>query len=97
MLAQCFIALGRPQISFGAIVVRFVALFTALPLAFYGFGFVGALLGVVLSRFLCVPYLFYHASKENLVDLRKELVLTPLIAVGMGVGYLANTTLRWVL
>jgi O-antigen/teichoic acid export membrane protein len=96
MLAQCFIALGRPQIAFGAIMVRFVALFTVLPLAFYGYGFVGALLGVVLSRFLCVPYLFYHASEKNLFDLRKELALTPLIAVGMGVGYLATTVLRYV-
>ena len=59
VLAQCFIALGKPQISFWIMVVRCVTLFVAVPIGFYWQGLEGALIGIVISRFMCVPFLFF--------------------------------------
>jgi O-antigen/teichoic acid export membrane protein len=83
---QCFMALGMPQLHSNILVIRLVMLFAAMPVGFHFFGLPGALWGLVLSQFLCLPMIILYSARHGLFDLRKELLLLPMVFVGMGVG-----------
>jgi O-antigen/teichoic acid export membrane protein len=84
--AQYFLAIGRPDISFRVISARLLTLAALVPLGFLSFGVVGALWGVVASRFICVPVLMFYSVKAGLIDARKEFALLPLVVLGMCLG-----------
>jgi len=83
---QCFMALGNPRLNSEILAARLVALFVALPLGFNFHGLSGALWGLVCSQFLSVPMTIWYSVRYGLFDLRRELLLLPIAAVGAGVG-----------
>ena len=95
MAIQCFLALGRPQLNSHIQAVRLVALFTAMPLGFHFFGLPGALWGSVFSQFLTVPIIVIYSVQHGILDLRKELLLLPTIAVGAGIGEIFSTAVGY--
>jgi len=40
----------------------------------------------VSSQYLCVPVIILYSRRYGLFDLRKELLVLPMVIVGMGVG-----------
>lgn len=87
---QCFLALGKPRLLSNIIAVRLVTLFLMIPAGFHAFGLVGAVWGVVLSHLTSVGMIVRYTVANRLFDLRKELSLLPLIAVGMAAGAALN-------
>ena len=90
LATQCFMALGMPRLLSNIIAIRLVALFVLTPIAFHFFGLQGALWGIVLSSFSMLPPTIFYAVKYGLFDMRKELLLLPVVLVGMIVGKVFN-------
>jgi hypothetical protein len=70
--------------------VRLASSLVALPLGFYLFGLPGALGGLVLSQFAPIPVIFFFSARAGLLDVRRELVVLPMIGLGMAAGMLVN-------
>ena len=95
--AQCFMALGLPKLLSNIIAVRLLALIVLTPLGFHLYGVQGALWGIVLSYFACLPPTVYYSVKlYGLFNVRRELLLLPLVPAGMLVGKVFNAV-TWLL
>jgi O-antigen/teichoic acid export membrane protein len=90
LATQSFLALGMPRLLSDTVAVRLAALFLVTPFGFYFFGLPGALWGIVLSYFLSLPTIILYQIRCGSFDLRKELLVLPFIAVGIGAGKLAE-------
>lgn len=88
LATDCFIALGKPHLLSYTIAVRLASLLTLLPAGFYFFGLSGALWGTVLSNFSFLPLVLIYSSRLNVLNVRKEAVLLPVIFLGFAVGEL---------
>ncbi len=88
LAAQAVLSLGMPRLFFNTIAIRLVALFAATPIGFYSFGLPGALAGVVLSHFSYLPTIALYQIRYGIFDIRRELLLLPVIVVGMGAAKL---------
>jgi O-antigen/teichoic acid export membrane protein len=84
--SQCFMALGMPKLLTRTILIQLVILFLFLPLGFQYFGLRGALGAIVLSYFAALPTIIYYLIKYRLFDLRRELILLPVVVAGMMVA-----------
>jgi O-antigen/teichoic acid export membrane protein len=91
---QSFLALGNPKIQSFMVVVRLVALFVGMPLGFSLFGLSGALWGNVCSQFLPLPITIFYSARYEIFDLRRELLMLPMVFVGMGAGWLIDFAIR---
>ncbi|MDB5809262.1 MAG: hypothetical protein JWN94_1384 [Betaproteobacteria bacterium] len=91
--AQCFVALGKPALLSNIIAARLAGLLVLTPLGFYFGGLHGALWGIALSYFACLPPTVYYCVKHGLFDARRELLLLPLVPVGMLAGKAFNLVL----
>jgi O-antigen/teichoic acid export membrane protein len=83
---QCFMALGMPQLLSKILAIRAIALFLAMPIGYHLMGLPGALAGFVLSQLLGVPIIILDSVRNRLFDLRRELLLLPIVLLGMGIG-----------
>jgi O-antigen/teichoic acid export membrane protein len=78
---QCFMALGIPKLMVPLILIRILALFGLMPIAFNLWGLDGALWIVGSSALFALPVTFYFKAKHDLFDLKRELIVLPLIGV----------------
>ncbi len=81
---QCFMAMGKPKLLSPIIVIRMIALFLLLPWAYGIWGLDGALWVAGGSVLFTMPITIYLKIKFDIFNLKRELVVLPLI----GVGYL---------
>jgi O-antigen/teichoic acid export membrane protein len=88
LATQAFLSLGLPRLFCSTLAVRLSALLAATPVGFYFFGLPGALAGIVLSHFLYIPTIVLYQIKNGIFDLRRELLLLPIIAMGVGAAEL---------
>lgn len=91
---QCFMALGMPKLLSPIIALRLLALFGLMPLSFAWWGLDGALWIAGGSALFTLPVIFYFKIKHSLFDLKRELVVLPLIGIGFAVGYLVDLAVR---
>lgn len=86
LAGQCFMAMGKPKLLAPIIFVRVVALFLLMPLCFHFWGLEGALWIAGGSVLFTMPVTFYLKIKHGLFDLRHELVVLPLLLLGVLLG-----------
>lgn len=91
---QAYLALGIPQLLSRVLFVQLIALLSIMPIGFLLFGLPGALFGVVLSQMSGLPLFVLYNVRCGLFDLRRELLLLPILLVGMGIGKLAVLVLE---
>ena len=82
LAGQCFMAMGLPRLLVPIIAVRLIALFGLLPVFFHFFGLDGAIWIAGGSVLFTLPVTFYFKLKHGLFDLRRELMVLPLLLVG---------------
>ena len=87
MATECFVALGRPQITSFVAIVRLVTLVIATPVGFSLFGMTGAVAGIALSYLTWVPLQIYFQIKFGLFELKNELYPTVFLVLGAFAGY----------
>lgn len=83
---QCFMALGMPKLMVPVIAVRTLALFGLMPVAFHFWGLDGALWVIGASAVLALPVTFHLKIGQGLFDLKRELIVLPLMVVGYALG-----------
>jgi O-antigen/teichoic acid export membrane protein len=91
----CFLALGMPKVFSIVLAIRMVTLFAAVPVGFHLFGLPGALGGIVLSHFSYLPAVIFYSAKSGLLDIRKELMMLPVAALGFAVGKLVEMAMGY--
>jgi len=77
VVRQCAVAIGNTRFVFLSSIPQVAALFAGVPVAFYQFGFDGALYAIVLSQFLAWPVLMHYKLKHHLIDWRFEFLGIP--------------------
>lgn len=81
------LVLNRPAVLSVQMMTRGVALFVGTPV-FYGlFGFIGAAWAIALHRVFSLIPIFHFKIRNNLLDLKKEVLPIPALLLGSGVGY----------
>lgn len=88
---QCFLALGKPKLLTPIAALRMALIFLGVPIAFRHFGLSGALWAIALSTLATLPVTLMLKLRNDLFDLRRELVVLPVLAVGYAVGMLASS------
>lgn len=86
LAGQCFMAMGMPKLLAPIILIRLVALFGLMPLAFNWWGLDGALWIAGGSALFALPLTLHFKIKYGLFDLKRELIVLPLIGVGYALG-----------
>jgi O-antigen/teichoic acid export membrane protein len=90
LAGTCFMAMGMPKLLAPLIGLKTIVLFAGLPLAFQGFGTNGAVWIAGASVLFTMPLLFYYKVKYNIFDLKKEVMVLPILFIGCGFGWLAS-------
>jgi O-antigen/teichoic acid export membrane protein len=90
LAGQCFMALGLPKLLVPTMLIRLIVLFGCLPLAFHWWGLQGAVWTIACNGLFTLPVTLYLKTKHGLIDLKRELVVLPLLGVGYAVGLALN-------
>lgn len=93
LASACYLALGRPKISPVIVGARLIGLYGFVPIAFFIWGFRGALWVLSLNFLCCVPLIYYVNIKFGIVDLKREFLTVPAIIFGGLAGWLLSTAL----
>jgi O-antigen/teichoic acid export membrane protein len=91
---QIYMALGKPRLLTPLLLIPVLALFGLMPLAFHTWGLNGAVWVVGVSTLLSVPITFYFRIQYNLFDLKRELMVLPMLVVGYLFGLIMNQVAR---
>jgi O-antigen/teichoic acid export membrane protein len=71
--SSIFLAQGEPRYLALFNTVRFVSLYTLVPLLYHLGGLHAAVWGIALHNFVVIPFMLYFAAQRGLVDVRNEL------------------------
>jgi O-antigen/teichoic acid export membrane protein len=88
LAGSAYLALGEPQNLTWMHAVKLLALFIAMPVAFYVFGMQGLLFAVALHAASTLPMIYYFNRRHDLNSLRFELLVLLAWPVGYGAGSL---------
>jgi len=86
--AQFYLAIGKPKLLTALTIAGVIFLYISVPLAFYYYGFWGALWAIAINPSLIIPLIFYFNYKNGILNLRKELLLHIGLPIGIGAGLL---------
>lgn len=90
LAGQCFLALGLPKLMIPVYVVWFSALFLLMPLSYQLWDMDGALWIAGGSMLFSLPVTIFLKVRYGLFDIKRELIVLPLL----GVGYLLGMSLN---
>ncbi len=91
--AMSLLSLGQSRQHTYLMAVRLAAILVTVPTGFHLGGMQGVVWGIVASYFTSIPASLFFASKNDLVDLRKELLPLPVFAA----GWLAGAAITWMI
>ncbi|MES9899576.1 MAG: oligosaccharide flippase family protein [Sedimenticola sp.] len=83
---QCYLAIGKPKYMSYLIIVRMIFLYVFVISGFHMYGMDGVLWGIVLSNFASVPASMYLKSRCNILDVKKEIIILPMLMPGAVFG-----------
>lgn len=86
---QIYLAVGMPRYWAVINIVRFISLYTLVPLGYYLAGTQGAIWCIALHALATVPFVFGLNARLGLNDFRREL----LVLVALPIGYLCGSAL----
>ncbi len=83
---QCFIAMGKPKLLAPLMIVHLLVLYGLLPVANHFYGVNAALWVVGAGGIATIPLTIAYKIKYGLFDMKKELLVLPLLPVGYLMG-----------
>ncbi len=86
VLNQFFVAMGKPRLLTPLIIINIVVIYTLLPIAYRFDGINGALWVIGGSKLASLPLIFYYKKQFNMLDIKKELMVLPVLPLGYLVG-----------
>lgn len=87
---QIYLAVGMPRYLAVINVVRFVSLYTLVPLLYYVAGTQAAIWGIALHALATVPFVYRFNARLGLNDFRRELMVLAALPVGFLCGSALN-------
>jgi O-antigen/teichoic acid export membrane protein len=87
---ECYMAMGKVRLVTSLILLHVVFLYVFGFLAYHYYGFSGAIWLLAGSNIVTIPLNFYYLNKFELLDLKKEIIVLPVILLGVAVGFLVN-------
>ncbi|MFK5970529.1 MAG: oligosaccharide flippase family protein [Candidatus Marithrix sp.] len=93
LVAQCFIALGKPKYLVPLSTARLPVLYILLPIVYGNYGLEAALWVIALNRLSELPILLFLKIKTSLLNLRKEIYLLSFFFIGLFLGWVVNLVL----
>ncbi|OYY92903.1 MAG: hypothetical protein B7Y41_14205 [Hydrogenophilales bacterium 28-61-23] len=94
---QCYLAQGKAKILFFSNVIRVVFLYCALPIGFFSAGLNGGLWAITASAVVFIPMSLFMQKSLGIFDAKRELLVFPLTALGVFIGFLVDTFLNFAL
>jgi O-antigen/teichoic acid export membrane protein len=91
--AMCLLALGQSRQHTHLMAIRLAAILVAVPAGFHLGGMQGAVWGIVATYYSSIPATLFFASRNGLLEWRKELLPVPFVAAGALVG----AAITWVI
>ncbi len=91
---QIYLAMGIPRFLAIINTVRFITLFSLVPLLHYHAGLQAAIWGIALHALATLPFIFYFNAKLGLNDFRRELQVLVALPVGILCGGLLTMLLE---
>jgi O-antigen/teichoic acid export membrane protein len=91
---QIYLAMGIPRFLAIINTVRFITLFSLVPLLHYHAGLQAAIWGIALHALATLPFIFYFNAKLGLNDFRRELRVLVALPVGILCGGLLTMLLE---
>jgi O-antigen/teichoic acid export membrane protein len=88
---QIYLAVGMPRCLAVINAVRFVSLFTVVPVLYYAWGLQAALWGIALHGLATVPFVYYFNANLRINDFGRELMVLPALPL----GYLCGAALSF--
>jgi O-antigen/teichoic acid export membrane protein len=92
--ATAFMALGKSRLQFLLTTVSIGLTWIAIPVGYATANLAGAVWGVTLSHLLIIPIVMGLAHQQGTLDLKREFLAFPLLALGGIIGMMANAILR---
>ena len=83
---ECLSALSITQVKMWVMLIRTVALFVGLPIAFNFYGFNGAIWVIAINVWLSLPLVYWTLAKNSVFSFYKEVRMLPIIIVGYVLG-----------
>ncbi len=90
LTGQCFIALGKPSYLIPMISARLPVLYIILPVIYGYYGLEGALWIIGLNRTIILPILFWLKLKNNILDVKNEMLFMSFLVFGCILGWVIN-------
>ncbi len=90
---QMYLAVGRPRYLAIINTVRFLSLFTIVPVLYHVAGLQAAIWGIALHGLATLPLIFYFNAKLELNDFRRELMVLVALPIGLLCGGILNVQL----
>jgi len=87
---QLYLALGIPRYVAIINVVRFISLYTLVPVLYYLVGTQAVIWGIALHALATVPFIYVFNARLGLIDFRREL----LVLVALPAGFLCGSALN---
>jgi len=87
---QIYIAVGKPSYLAFINVARCAALFISVPVLNHFYGIEAAIWGIALHGLAMLPFVYGFNAKLGINDLRRELIVLPVLPVGYACGALLN-------
>lgn len=97
LVEQCYLALGKPGAQTLINTMRLFALYVLVPGAFWLYQFKGAVWAIALNPFMSLPVIFFFKTKYQLLDIKKELLVLPILLLGAGAGKLLEFVFMFLL
>lgn len=92
---QIYLAVGIPRYLAIINTVRFIALFSLVPVLYHFAGLQAAIWGIALHGLATLPFIFYFNEKLGLNDFRRELLVLVALPIGYLCGSAATALLEW--
>ena len=83
---ECLSALSITQVRMWVMLIRTVALFIGLPIAYNFYGFNGAIWVIAINVWLSLPLVYWTLAKNSVFSFYKEVRMLPIILVGYVLG-----------
>ena len=96
MLSAVYQAVNEPRNQSVLNLVRAISIFVCLPVAYYGFGFEGALWAIALHSLPILPFVFYFNRRNRLNNPLYEISVLFVWPVGYLAGHLAVTAVEMI-
>ena len=81
LAGACLMARGNSKSHAILIFLVVIFLYIGLPVGFYLFGLIGAILVISINYIIDIPSTFYMMHKEKLLDIKREFIMLPLFPI----------------